>query len=124
MSNNAISIILLFVLALATAGGIVVLSAMIGKGRKSEEKLLSYECGLDPIGTPRRRFSVKFFLVAMLFIVFDVEVVFLYPWAIVFKDFCQVGEGMTAFTVAAVFLGILLLGLIYAWSRGALEWEE
>ena len=68
--------------------------------------------------------SVKFFLVAMLFIIFDVEIVFLYPWAIVFKDFLRSGAGPIAFAVAAVFLGILLLGLVYAWGRGALEWEE
>ena len=124
MTINAVSILLLFALALATAAGIVVLSAMIGKGRRDPEKFIPYECGLDPVGTPRRRFSVKFFLVAMLFIVFDVEVVFLYPWAIVFREFKQAGEGVAAFSVAAVFLGILLLGLIYAWGRGALEWEE
>lgn len=124
MDTNTISIILLFAFALATAVGIVALSALLGKGRKSDEKILPYECGLDPVGTPRRRFSVKFFLVAILFIVFDVEVVFLYPWAIEFNEFRQAGAGVVAFSVAAVFLGILLLGLIYAWGRGALEWEE
>ena len=124
MSINAISILILFALAAAVAAGIVLISALLGRGRKSEEKLLPYECGLDPIGTPRRPFSVKFFLVAILFIVFDVEVVFLYPWAIVFRDFKAAGAGLTAFAVAAVFLGILLLGLIYAWGRGALDWEE
>ena len=124
MSGDLISIIILFVLALAIAGGIVGLSALLSWGKKSEEKLLPYECGLDPIGTPRRRFSVKFFLVAILFIVFDVEVVFLYPWAIVFKEFREAGLGIEAFVIAAVFLGILLLGLVYAWGRGALEWEE
>jgi NADH-quinone oxidoreductase subunit A len=124
MSINAISILILFVLAAATAAGIVAISALLGRGRASSEKLLPYECGLDPVGSPRRRFSVKFFLVAILFIVFDVEVVFLYPWAIVFKDFRAAGEGPLAFAVAAVFLGILLIGLIYAWGRGALDWEE
>lgn len=124
MSINAVSILILFALAAATAVGIVLISALLGRGRKSSEKLLPYECGLDPVGSPRRRFSVKFFLVAILFIVFDVEVVFLYPWAIVFRDFKAAGEGQAAFAVAAVFLGILVLGLIYAWGRGALEWEE
>lgn len=124
MSIDAISIVMLFVLAAATAAGIVLLSALFGKGRESPEKLIPYECGLDPIGSPRLRISIKYFLVAILFIVFDVEVVFLYPWAIVFKDFAAAGEGMIAFAAAAVFLGILLLGLIYAWGRGALEWEE
>ncbi len=124
MSINAISILVLFALAAAVALGIVLISALLGSGRKSTEKLLPYECGLDPIGSPRRRFSVKFFLVAILFIVFDVEVVFLYPWAVVFREFKAAGEGALAFTVAAVFLGILLLGLVYAWGRGALDWEE
>lgn len=124
MSINALSILMLFGLAAATAAGIVAISALLGRGRESAEKLLPYECGLDPVGSPRRRFSVKFFLVAIIFIVFDVEVVFLYPWAIVFKDFRAAGEGPLAFAVAAVFLGVLLIGLIYAWGRGALDWEE
>jgi NADH-quinone oxidoreductase subunit A len=124
MTPATFSIILLFALAFLTAAGIVVLSALLGKGRKSEEKYLPYECGLDPIGSPRRRFSVKFFLIAILFIVFDVEVVFLYPWSAAFKGFKTDGAGNFAFIVAAVFLSILLIGLIYAWGKGALEWEE
>lgn len=124
MTPATFSIILLFALAFLTAAGIVAISALLGRGRKSDEKDLPYECGLDPIGTPRRRFSVKFFLIAILFIVFDVEVVFLYPWSVAFREFKTEGAGLFAFTVAAVFLGILLIGLIYAWGKGALEWEE
>lgn len=124
MTLNTISILVLFILAGATAFGIVLLSALLGRGRKSIEKLMPYECGLDPIGEPRRRFSVKFFLVAILFIIFDVEVAFLYPWAIVFRDFKQNGAGLTAFAIALVFLAVLLIGFIYAWGKGALDWEE
>lgn len=124
MTLNTLSILILFLLAGGLAAGIVFLSALLGKGRKSFEKLTPYECGLDPIGYPRRPFSVKFFLVAIIFIIFDVEVVFLYPWAIVFRDFKQNDAGLTAFAIALVFLAVLLIGFIYAWGKGALEWEE
>jgi NADH:ubiquinone oxidoreductase subunit 3 (subunit A) len=79
---------------------------------------------LDPLGNTRRPFPVKFFLLAILFIIFDVEVAFLYPWAMIFREFADAGEGLPAFVTAAVFIGILVIGLIYAWGRGALEWEE
>ena len=82
---------------------------------------MPYECGLDPVGNARMRFPVKFFIIAMLFILFDVEAVFLYPWAIVFRQFNQF-KGFV-FLEMAVFIGILLVGFIYVWKKGALEWE-
>ena len=84
---------------------------------------MSYECGLDPIGSARERFPVKFYLVAMLFILFDVEVVFLYPWAVLFKEFVRSGSGIFVFTEMLIFLGILVAGLLYIYGQRALDWE-
>ena len=82
-----------------------------------------YECGVDPVGSPHQRFSVKFYMVAMLFILFDIEVVFLYPWAKLFKEFKLAGMGTMLFGEMVVFMAVLGLGLVYVWRRGALEWE-
>lgn len=102
------------------AGVVILLSALFGKRASTKEKLMPYECGLDPIGDARKQFSVKFFIIAMLFIIFDVELVFLYPWAIVFKQF---NPKTFFFIEMVVFVSILLVGFIYAWKKGALEWE-
>ena len=77
-----------------------------------------YECGMDPIGTARKRFTVWFYLVAMAFLVFDLEAAFLWPWAVAFREL-----GMFGFVEALVFVAVLLLGLVYLWRRGGLEWE-
>lgn len=124
MNIQDFSLILLFALALSTGGVIVALSAIIGRRSATDERKLPYECGLDPIGTARNRFSVKFFMVAVLFIIFDVEVVFLYPWALVFKDSRGDGNAVFMLIELAVFLAILGLALLYAWGKGALEWEK
>ncbi len=116
-------IAVLFGIGIALSGGFVLLSTFIGKKRPTPEKMGPYECGLDPIGSPRQRFSVKFYLIAMLFILFDIEVVFLYPWALVFKDFKAAGLGPLIFGEMVVFLIVLGGGLIYVWKRSALEWE-
>ncbi|PIU57927.1 MAG: NADH-quinone oxidoreductase subunit A [Deltaproteobacteria bacterium CG07_land_8_20_14_0_80_38_7] len=123
MGTVSFSLIIFFTLALAFAGGMILLSAAIGTGVKTEEKLKPYECGVDPQGSPHRKFSVKYFLVAILFIIFDVEVALLYPWALVFREFSDAGEGIIAFITALIFLGILFIGLIYAWGKKALEWN-
>jgi NADH-quinone oxidoreductase subunit A len=124
MGSGGVALIMLFVLALATGGGIVALSAMVGRCTPPPERLLPYECGLDPAGQPRRRLSVKFFLVAVLFIIFDVEVVFFYPWALAFREGMAGGGGMFLLVEMGIFLGVLALALVYAWGRGALEWER
>lgn len=107
-------------LTMLFAGAVILLSAFFGKRASTREKLMPYECGLDPIGNARKRFSIKFFIIAMLFIIFDVELVFLYPWAIVFKQF---QSKPFVFIEMVIFIGILLVGFIYVWKRGALEWE-
>ena len=90
------------------------------KGNYIKDK--AYECGLPMEGKPHPRFAVKFYVTAMLFILFDIEVVFLVPWALVYREFLAAGIAITAAT--AVFLAVLVLGLIYEFKRGALEWEK
>ncbi len=121
--NPYIPLLLLFAFAGLISGGFLILSHLLGPKKLSAEKSLPYECGISPIGTPRDRFSVKFYLVAMLFILFDVEVVFLYPWAVLFKDFVREGAGLFVFIEMAIFLGILVVGLLYIYGRRAIDWE-
>jgi NADH-quinone oxidoreductase subunit A len=111
-------ILILVVLAAAFAVGSIVASAVLGPRRPDPEKLSPYECGIEPLGTARERFSVKFYLVAMLFIIFDMEIVFLYPWAVVFRQ-------LRLFGLAAMgtFLLVLLVGYFYVWKKGGLEWD-
>ena len=121
---NEFSLLVFFLLVIGTAGAIVALSALIGRRAISDEGLVPYECGLDPVGAPRHRFSVKFFIIATLFIIFDVEIVFLFPWAFVYRDMVAAGHGTLLFVEMAIFIGVLAIGLIYAWRVGALDWEE
>ncbi len=110
----------IFILVIVAAGfalTLLLLSSVLGPRRPSKEKLSTYECGIDPIGSARERFSVKFYLVAMLFIIFDIEIVFLYPWAVVLGNLKLFGLIEMVF-----FLGILLIGLLYVWKKGGLEW--
>jgi NADH-quinone oxidoreductase subunit A len=108
-----------FVLAGALAGVIVLLSYIIGYRRPTRAKLSPYECGMAPIGDARQRFSVKFYLVAMLFILFDVEAVFLYPWAVILRELKMFG-----FYEMLVYIAIVLVGFFYIWKKGALDWGE
>lgn len=121
--NPYLPLLVLFAVAGALGGGLLLLSHILGPQRKKANKSLSYECGLDPVGSARQRFSVKFYLIAMLFILFDVEVVFLYPWAVLFRDYIKSGFGSFVFVEMAVFLGVLVVGLVYVYGRKALEWE-
>ncbi len=90
----------------------------IGPRRPTEEKLSTYESGMEPVKTARERFSVKFYLVAMLFILFDIEVVFMYPWAVVYREL-----GLFGLVEMLLFIGILLIGLLYLVRKGALRWH-
>ncbi len=93
-------------------------SYVIAPQRPNPEKLSPYECGFEAFGDARRKFDVRFYLVAILFIIFDLEVAFLYPWAVSFS-----GIGMLGFWSMMVFLGLLTVGFIYEWKKGALDWE-
>jgi len=107
-----------FGIATALAAAIVTLSWLIGQHKPGRTKMSPYECGVTPIGDARGRFSVKFYLVAMLFILFDVEAVFLYPWAVILKRELR----MFGFWEMVVYIGIVLVGLFYVWKKGALDW--
>ena len=107
-------------MVLAAVFGIVMSKASewLGPKNPTEEKLSTYESGMEPIRTARERVSVKYYLVAMLFIIFDIEVVFLYPWAVNFRSLGRVG-----LIEMLIFIGILMLGYLYLWKKGALEWN-
>jgi len=111
-----------FLLAGALASALVLLSWILGYRRPTRAKLSPYECGMTPIGDARERFSVKFYLVAMLFILFDVEAVFLYPWAIILKDLKAMGQAIFGLTEMFVYIGIVLVGFWYIWKKGVLDW--
>lgn len=118
MLNEYLPILILFLINIAFAVGIVIFSHFVGSRKSSPEKLSPYESGVPPVGDARIRFSVRFYLIAILFIVFDIEVVFMYPWAVIFKKL-----GLFGFLEMSVFIGILLIGYIYIWKKGALKWE-
>lgn len=118
MLGTYLPIMLLILVALAFGLGSVVFSSLIGQKKFSKVKMAPYECGCEPIGTARERFPIKFYLIAMLFILFDIEAVFLYPWAILYKKL-----GMFGLVEMGLFIVILFVGYIYVWKKGALEWE-
>jgi len=106
-----------FGIAIALSAGIVILSQLVGRHKPGLAKMSPYECGVEPVGDARRRFSVKFYLVAMLFILFDVEAVFLYPWAVILRELKMFG-----FWEMMVYIAIILVGLFYVWKKGVLDW--
>jgi NADH-quinone oxidoreductase subunit A len=99
------------------------MSKYFGPHRPSATKNAVYECGMPPVGGTRQRFSVKFYLVAVLFLLFDLEAVFLFPWAAVFREFVQNGQAVFVLTEMMVFLSVLLAGWFYCLKRGAFEWD-
>jgi NADH-quinone oxidoreductase subunit A len=107
-------------LGIATAIGLVLLGLglVLGRGKKDAEKLSAYECGFEAFEDTRMKFDVRYYLVAILFIVFDLEIAFLFPWAV------SLGAlGLAGLVSMAVFLGVLVVGFIYEWKKGALEWD-
>jgi NADH-quinone oxidoreductase subunit A len=119
-----IPVLMLAALAAMAAAGMLFLSVAVGKiGRRNRVKDTPYECGMLPIGEGNVRMSVKFYLVAMLFILFDIEVVFLYPWAVVYKDMLLTNPNLI-FGSMLSFLGILFVGYIYALKKGAFDWKS
>ena len=110
-------ILLIMLFSIAFAGGVILLGSIVRLRRPYREKLQIYESGNPPVGEPRERFSIKFYIIAMLFVVFDVEAVFLYPWALVFDKI-----GLYALIEMLLFIVVLLIGYIYAWKKEAFEW--
>lgn len=124
MLANYLPILLQVGIAIGFAVIAILVSWVLGKSTKRNAmKDSAYECGMLPIGGPQPRFSVKFYLVAMLFILFDIEIVFMYPWAVVYRDEI-IAHGSTIFWSMMSFAGILTLGYVYAIKKGALEWGK
>lgn len=122
MGDSLIPVVLTVVVSAIVAGSMVVLSRFAGQPKRSRLDGTPYECGMPPDDrVTRHRFSVRFYLVAMLFILFDIEVAFMIPWAVTFREFSV--AKMFVLGEMIVFLGILVAGFVYVWKRGALEWE-
>jgi NADH-quinone oxidoreductase subunit A len=122
--KDYLPILLMFVVAGGFAVGNVLLSQFVGQRKSTRTKLMPYECGKDPVGSARERFSVKFYLIAMIFILFDIEVIFLIPWAVVFKSFAANGYRNLIYIEMMLFVVLLLVGYIYVVKKGAFDWGE
>ena len=123
MTNDGLAqylpIVLLFVLALVFAAASILASRALGPRRPMRTKAAPYESGIIPEGTPSERFPVKFYVIAMLFIVFDIEVIFLFPWAVTFRQL-----GLFGLIEMVVFIGLVFVAYVYVWQRGGLEWND
>jgi NADH-quinone oxidoreductase subunit A len=121
--SQFIPLLVLMVIAVLLASVLVVLSWFLGPKKPSAAKLAPYECGVTPVGSARERFPVKYYLIAMLFIIFDIETVFLYPWAVTFTQWNSHALQVFSFIEMIIFIIILFVGYIYVWKKGAFEWE-
>src|SRR5262245_57691171 len=111
-------LLLMFAVVGLTVGAMIFLSTILGPKKPNKVKQTPFECGFAPFQLPTDRFYIRFYLIAMLFILFDIEVVFLFPWAVVFKSL-----GMAGFVSILIFILVLGAGYVYAWKKGAFEWE-
>src|SRR6202046_3951228 len=118
-SDTYFPVVVQTILAILVAGALITLSFVLGKRVKDRVKDSPYECGIAPTGSARERFSVKFYLVAIVFILFDIEAVFLYPWAVVYREL-----KMFAFVEMLLFIVLVLVGFFYIWKKGALDWSQ
>ncbi|MFQ3581145.1 MAG: NADH-quinone oxidoreductase subunit A [Chloracidobacterium sp.] len=112
-----IPIVILFVIALAIPLGALTVGRFFRRTVMTPEKMMAYECGVDPVSDARERISVRYFIIAMLFLIFDVETIFLFPWAVIYDQLALFG-----LIEAFIFIGILIVGYYYAWRKGALDW--
>ena len=118
MLINYLPILVLLVISTVLAAVVILISTFLGPRRPTPRKLQPYESGMTPLGSAQRRMPIKFYLVAVLFILFDVEIIFLYPWAVTFRQL-----GLFGLIEMVIFVAILLVGYVYAWKKGALEWD-
>ena len=116
--DGFLPVLIMIGLGVGFGAGSVVLSQFVGPRKPTPEKLAPYECGMPAVGDARERQSVKFYLVAMIFLLFDIEVAFLYPWAVAFRDL-----GMMGFVQVLTFFSLLLTGYVYVWRKGAFDWS-
>lgn len=122
---NFFPVFVYFLIVIVFAGLMTGLTLLLGSLHKSPtaKKLMPYESGMIPVGTARVRFPIHFHLIAMLFLVFDIEIAFIYPWAIIFQELVRAGQGLIAIMEMTAFVGVLLVGFFYALKRGAFVWE-
>ena len=118
MLENSFPILLFILVGLAIGGGPMLAGWILGPRRPDAEKLSPYECGFEAFEDARMKFDVRYYLVAILFILFDLEIAFLFPWAVVLEEL-----GLFGFVAMVIFLGILVVGFVYEWMKGALDWE-
>ena len=121
MLHDLMPILLLFVVSAVIGVAILILTHLFGPSRPNPSKLSPYESGKTPVGSPRIRFSIRYYIIAMLFVLFDIELVFFYPWAVVYRQYLSLGGFI--FVEMTLFIALLLVGYLYAWKKGALEWE-
>jgi len=121
--NVYVPVLLVIAIAVVFAGLFLVLSRLLGPLKETPEKLTAYECGIPSRGSTNLRFYVRCYVVALLFLLFDLEAAFLIPWAVSFRTFVEQGQGLEMFAAMSVFFGLLVAGLVYEWRKGALEWE-
>jgi NADH-quinone oxidoreductase subunit A len=125
MANSYFPIGVVLLVALGMAVGMIALAGLLSPRRPNPIKASPFECGSDPIGSARERFGVKFYVVAILFVVFDIEAIFLYPWAVlVLPSQGYPGLGWAGFATMSIFVATLVIGLVYVWKKGALDWSE
>ena len=137
MLNSYIPVLVMGLVAVLLSAVFILLSAVLGPRRPSPQKNSPYECGVTPIGSARERFPIKFYLIAMLFILFDIETVFLYPWAVASRNEAGIDRAVTeaaqagvvgfsrglVFAEVMVFIGLLAAGVVYAWRKGVFQWR-
>jgi NADH-quinone oxidoreductase subunit A len=123
MLSDYLPILITLLIASGVAAGVIAISHLLGPKRPTTAKLAPYESGMVPIGMAWRRFPIKFYLTAMLFVIFDIEIIFFYPWAVILRQMKGAGLAMFALVEMGIFALLLLLGYIYVLKKGALEWE-
>ena len=123
---NYTPVIIVLTLAIGMAALLIIISRLLGRNRPNAVKLAPYECGVEPVGTARERQSVKFYLVAMVFLLFDIEAIFLVPWAVAFPNVLRENANLKwiFYGEMMLFMVVLFIGLIYVWRKGILEWNR
>ncbi|HEX3107905.1 MAG TPA: NADH-quinone oxidoreductase subunit A [Thermoanaerobaculia bacterium] len=123
MTHSFIPILLMLIVAVALAGGFLGLNWIVGRHQRNPSKLAPYESGVPMLDTSRKRVNVRFYQIAMLFILFDIEAAFLYPWAVIYRDASHGGSGMFLFGEMLVFIVLLGVGYVYVWKKKAFDWK-
>lgn len=122
MQFHFATVLVFFVLAIGFVGGMLALGSLLRPNNPEPSKLTTYECGEPPTGSAWLNFNIRFYIVALIFLIFEVEIVFILPVALIFKSWVLQGQGLFAFVEILIFLSILLVGLIYVWAKGDFDW--